>query len=58
MVLGCHCCAADFGALVFASGRDDKKRGTKHLDGRVACKLVADNYGRSEWWVLLEPVAS
>ena len=36
----------------------NKKRGTKHLDGRVACKLVADNYGRSEWWVLLEPVAS
>ena len=20
----------------------------------VACKLTADNYGRSEWWLLLE----
>ena len=28
----------------------------KELDGRVACKLTADNYGRSEWWLLLEPV--
>ena len=29
--------------------------GTKDLDGRVACKLAADNYGKSEWWLLLEP---
>ena len=24
------------------------------LDGCVACKLEADNFGRSEWWLLLE----
>ena len=29
---------------------------TKHLDGRVACKLAVDNYGANEWWLLLEPV--
>ena len=34
-----------------------KETGTKHLDGRVACKLTADNYGCSEWWLVLEPVA-
>ena len=28
---------------------------TKELEGRVACKLAVDNYGRSEWWLLLEP---
>ena len=28
------------------------------LDGRVACKLTADNHGRTEWWLLLDPVAS
>ena len=28
----------------------------KELDGRVACKLTADNHGRSEWWLLLERV--
>ena len=32
-----------------------KETGTKHLAGRVACKLAADNYGASEWWLLLEP---
>ena len=32
-----------------------KETNTKDLDGRVACKLDADNYGRSEWWLLLEP---
>ena len=31
-----------------------KETGTKHLAGRVACKLAADNYGASEWWLLLE----
>ena len=31
-----------------------KETGTKHLNGRVACKLAADNYGASEWWLLLE----
>ena len=30
----------------------------KELDGRVACKLTADNHGRTEWWLLLDPVAS
>ena len=34
-----------------------KETGTKHLDGRVACKLATDNYGCSEWWLVLEPVA-
>ena len=28
---------------------------TKDLNGRVACKLSAANYGASEWWLLLEP---
>ena len=28
---------------------------TKELEGRVTCKLAVDNYGRSEWWLLLEP---
>ena len=32
-----------------------KETGTKHLEGRVACNLDADNYGQSEWWLLLEP---
>ena len=32
-----------------------KETGTKQLVGRVACKLAADNYGASEWWLLLEP---
>lgn len=31
---------------------------TKELEGRVACKLKADNYGAAEWWLLLDPVAS
>ena len=30
---------------------------TKDLNGRVACKLSAANYGASEWWLLLEPQA-
>ena len=30
----------------------------KALDGRVECKLTADNHGRSEWWLLLERVES
>ena len=30
----------------------------KELDGRVACKLTADNHGRTAWWLLLDPVAS
>ena len=30
---------------------------TKDLNGRVACKLSAANYGTSEWWLLLEPQA-
>ena len=25
------------------------------FEGRVACWLVADNYGKEEWWLLLEP---
>ena len=28
---------------------------TKELFGRVACRLSAENYGASEWWLLLEP---
>ena len=28
---------------------------TKELVGRVACRLSAENYGASEWWLLLEP---
>ena len=28
--------------------------GTRSLEGRVACKLAADNYGRDEWWLLLD----
>ena len=35
-----------------------KETGTAHLDGRVACKLAADNYGTSEWWLLLDPLES
>ena len=35
-----------------------KETGVNSLDGRVACKLAADNYGRGEWWLLLEPVES
>ena len=35
-----------------------KETGSNDLNGRVACKLTADNYGSSEWWVLLEPVAT
>ena len=32
-----------------------KETGVKKLDGRVACKLAADNYGRGQsWWLLLE----
>ena len=27
----------------------------KELVGRVACRLSAENYGASEWWLLLEP---
>ena len=27
------------------------------FEGRVACKLAADNYGCNEWWLLLEPTA-
>ena len=26
-----------------------KETGVKSLEGRVACKLASDNYGRSEW---------
>ena len=33
-----------------------KETGLKELDGRVACKLTADNHGRAEWWLLLDPV--
>ena len=29
----------------------------KHLHGRVASSLIPSKYGRSEWWVLLEPSA-
>ena len=35
----------------------EKETGIKELDGRVACKLAADNYGPAEWWLLLVPVA-
>jgi hypothetical protein len=34
------------------------RRPPHQLDGRVACKLTADNHGRTEWWLLLDPVAS
>ena len=27
---------------------------SKDLNGRVACKLAASNYGANEWWLLLE----
>ena len=33
-----------------------KHTGTRSLEGRVACKLTADNYGCEEWWLLLDPV--
>ena len=33
-----------------------QETGTKHLNGRVACKLAVNNYGTNEWWLLLEPV--
>ena len=33
-----------------------KDTGTQDLEGRVACKLAAENYGRDEWWLLLDPV--
>ena len=29
--------------------------GNKDLNGRVACTLTAEKYGREEWWLLLEP---
>ena len=32
-----------------------KYTGTWSLEGRVACKLTADNYGSEEWWLLLNP---
>ena len=37
-----------------------KKKDThlNKLDGRVACKLSADNHGPTKWWLLLDPVAS
>ena len=35
-----------------------KETGVKSLDGRVACKLGPGNYGRCEWWLLLQPVES
>ena len=35
-----------------------KETGLKELDGRVAFKLSADNYGPGECWLLLDPVAS
>ena len=35
-----------------------KETGVKSLHGRVACKLAPDNYGRGEWWLLLERVES
>ena len=28
-----------------------------HLNGKVASELSASNYGRMEWWLLLEPVS-
>ena len=31
---------------------------TKELERRVACKLSADNYGRTEWWLLLDSVVA
>lgn len=36
-----------------------KKQVTKNklLDGRVASSLLASNYGRAEWWILLEPTS-
>ena len=33
-----------------------KDTGLNELDGRVACKLSADNHGPAEWWLLLDPV--
>jgi len=33
-----------------------KNTGVRALEGRVACKLTADNYGREEWWLLLDPI--
>ena len=34
------------------------KETDKKVNGRVACKLAADNYGRGEWWLLLDAVKS
>ena len=39
--------------VVYTPKETDKK-----INGRVACKLAADSYGRGEWWLLLEPVES
>ena len=33
-----------------------KETNNKSLNGRVASKLSADNYGATEWWILLDPV--
>ena len=53
------------GCVMEGAGRDahralqkKKETGVKSLDGRVACKLGPDNYGRCEWWLLLQPVES
>ena len=45
----------DFTHIVLYKKNETK---TKDLNGRVACKLAVDNYGASEWWLLLDPVTS
>ena len=36
------------------AGFERKYTGTRALEGRVACKLDTSNYGREEWWLLLD----
>ena len=41
----------------FVVSYDKKTTGERLLHGRVASSLVADKYGPTEWWILLEPNA-
>ena len=47
---------ADATHIVLYKKKETGVKSLETLDDRVACKLAADNYGRSEWWLLLEPV--
>ena len=47
----------NFFAACGGEGRDNSLHGNRHsakdLNGRVACKLEASNYGTNEWWLWL-----